>query len=122
MSKKDQIDTKDFIIGVLIGSFVGASAALLFAPKSGRELRSDINYSASQAMGRANDLKNTAQIRGAEWKEKAVNKGNEWRQRAKDKTVQLTKNVSQLTECRTNNAQAEVSNVQKSSEQKAEYE
>lgn len=122
MAEKDQIDTRDFIIGVLIGSFVGASAALLFAPKSGRELRSDLNYGASQAMGRANELKNTAQIRGTEWKEKAVNKGNEWRQKAKDKTVQLTKNVSQLTEGRTNNGQAEVTNMQSTTEQKAENE
>ncbi|OCT11912.1 hypothetical protein A8709_29045 [Paenibacillus pectinilyticus] len=33
---------KDLLIGAVVGGVVGAAAALLFAPKSGRELRSDI--------------------------------------------------------------------------------
>ncbi|MGO4495892.1 YtxH domain-containing protein [Paenibacillus sp. 2RAB27] len=33
---------KDLLIGAVVGGLVGAAAALLFAPKSGRELRSDI--------------------------------------------------------------------------------
>lgn len=34
--------SKDFLIGGLIGGVIGATAALLLAPKSGKELRSDI--------------------------------------------------------------------------------
>src|SRR5690625_3229094 len=112
MAENENMNTKDFIIGSLVGSFVGAAAALLFAPKSGRELRSDINYGASQAMDRASELKDTAQIRGAEWKDRAVNKGSEWKQMAKDKTTQFTKNGSKKTEEGTNNTQAEVSDIQ----------
>lgn len=37
MSKK-----KGFVVGALIGSAIGATAALLFAPKSGKEMRKDI--------------------------------------------------------------------------------
>ncbi len=40
-------DTGTFIAGVLIGSVVGASVALLCAPKPGRLLRDDLNESAS---------------------------------------------------------------------------
>ncbi len=43
MAEKDGINTKDFLIGGLIGAIVGSAAALLFAPKSGKELREDLN-------------------------------------------------------------------------------
>ena len=33
---------KDLLIGAVVGGLLGAATALLFAPKSGRELRSDI--------------------------------------------------------------------------------
>ncbi|MEC0230199.1 YtxH domain-containing protein [Paenibacillus alba] len=33
---------KDLLIGAVVGGVLGAATALLFAPKSGRELRSDI--------------------------------------------------------------------------------
>ena len=60
----DNINSKDFIIGTLIGSIVGASVALLFAPKSGKELRDDINHGAIQARDRANEWKDTAIVKG----------------------------------------------------------
>lgn len=33
---------KDLIVGAVVGSVLGAAAALLFAPKKGKELRADI--------------------------------------------------------------------------------
>jgi len=33
---------KDLLVGAIVGGVLGAATALLFAPKSGRELRSDI--------------------------------------------------------------------------------
>lgn len=38
----------NFIIGAIVGGLVGAGLALLFAPKSGTELRQDINDYADQ--------------------------------------------------------------------------
>lgn len=43
MSNDSNINTKDFMIGALIGGVVGAFTALMVAPKSGREIREDIN-------------------------------------------------------------------------------
>ena len=43
------MNTKDFLIGTLIGGIVGATTALFLAPKSGKELRSDISDQASAA-------------------------------------------------------------------------
>ncbi len=36
--------------GFLIGSFMGAAAGILFAPKAGKELRSDIKESGEKAL------------------------------------------------------------------------
>lgn len=43
---------KSFWVGALIGSVIGSVSALLFAPKSGRELRKDIAEGAQQVSER----------------------------------------------------------------------
>jgi gas vesicle protein len=40
--QEKQTNGKAFVIGAIIGGVVGSISALLFAPKSGRELRKDI--------------------------------------------------------------------------------
>lgn len=47
--KDTSMNAKDFLIGTLVGGLVGASAALLLAPKPGKELRNDINTQARAA-------------------------------------------------------------------------
>ncbi|MBW7476154.1 YtxH domain-containing protein [Paenibacillus oenotherae] len=42
---------KDFLFGVLAGGIVGSITALMLAPKSGREIRSDISQGAQQVSG-----------------------------------------------------------------------
>ena len=44
MRKPDMHTTKTFALGTLIGAAAGAALALLFAPKSGREMRSEIRH------------------------------------------------------------------------------
>ncbi|WP_017756150.1 YtxH domain-containing protein [Calidifontibacillus oryziterrae] len=57
---QDQINSKDFLIGTLIGGIVGASIGLLLAPKSGKELRSNINEQALIAKEKGGQLAETA--------------------------------------------------------------
>lgn len=64
----DSVNTKDFVIGVLVGGILGAAAGLLLAPKAGSDLRSD---AAVQAV-------------------KLKDKGIALSSTAKDKTVQLS--------------------------------
>jgi len=47
--KTQQKNRKHIIIGALIASFVTGTLALLFAPKSGKELRKDIATGAKEA-------------------------------------------------------------------------
>ncbi|MCL2039654.1 MAG: YtxH domain-containing protein [Bacteroidetes bacterium] len=54
--KDDTSKVKTFLLGALIGGTVGAVTALLFAPKSGRELRRDIVDSTTDMYDKANDL------------------------------------------------------------------
>ncbi|QDP40898.1 YtxH domain-containing protein [Radiobacillus deserti] len=83
----DDMNTKDFLIGSLIGGIVGASVALLFAPKSGKELREDINTGATYVKDKASD-----------WKDVAYDKGTEWKDYAVDASGQFTKNVSEKSQ------------------------
>lgn len=51
---------KSFLWGTLAGAVTGAVTALLLAPKSGRELRSDISETAQQAVEKTADLSRQA--------------------------------------------------------------
>lgn len=55
-NQNSTIDTKDFLIGSLIGGIVGATTALLLAPKSGKELRTDLNDQAGQLKDKSSEV------------------------------------------------------------------
>jgi len=57
-------NTKSFLLGALIGGAVGAITALLFAPKSGRELRRDIVDNSTELYDKATDFVNTTVTEG----------------------------------------------------------
>nr|WP_295970992.1 YtxH domain-containing protein [uncultured Bacillus sp.] len=78
------INAKDFLIGTLIGGIVGSLTALLLAPKSGKELRGDINNQALLLKEKTEQLRDTAVV-----------KGNELASTVKDKTASISKTVSQ---------------------------
>ncbi|RLL47803.1 YtxH domain-containing protein [Oceanobacillus piezotolerans] len=94
----NNINTKDFVIGTLVGSIVGASVALIFAPKSGKDLRNDINRGAVEVKGRASEWVDVAQVKGSDLKDKAYTTTSEFKRRAMDTTSQLGKNVAQKTQ------------------------
>ena len=52
---KGQDYTKGFLLGAIIGGAVGAAAALLTAPKSGKELREDISTKSNEIYNKANN-------------------------------------------------------------------
>ncbi|MCI2254294.1 YtxH domain-containing protein [Domibacillus sp. PGB-M46] len=57
---EESMNTKDFVTGAIFGAVVGAAAALMFAPKSGTELRSSLNSQAGSLKERASGLTDTA--------------------------------------------------------------
>lgn len=78
--EEERVNMKDFVIGALVGGIVGAAAGLLLAPKSGKDLRSDVAVQAVNLKDKSADFSSTA----------------------KDKTIQLSKQIqeqsSQLVE------------------------
>ncbi|HEX7058105.1 MAG TPA: YtxH domain-containing protein [Bacilli bacterium] len=47
---------KSFLLGALLGGIAGSVAALLFAPKPGRELREDIAQQVQTVSGKTQDI------------------------------------------------------------------
>ncbi|WJV31314.1 YtxH domain-containing protein [Rossellomorea sp. AcN35-11] len=80
----NNINSKDFMIGTLIGGIVGAATALLLAPKSGKDLRHDLNEQAT-----------VIREKTGQWKDTAVEKSNEFAAVAKEKSSALTKSVQE---------------------------
>jgi gas vesicle protein len=65
--------SKGLLLGVLTGGAVGAALALLFAPKSGRELRSDITSTTNEYVEKVSDMLSSATERA----QQIVNDGRE---------------------------------------------
>ncbi|WP_108671318.1 YtxH domain-containing protein [Peribacillus acanthi] len=72
-----------FLFGAIIGGLVGAATALFLAPKSGRELRSDLNNQARIFNDKTEKIRQTA-----------VEKGTEFVEVAKSKTGTITETVT----------------------------
>jgi gas vesicle protein len=62
-----------FLTGFLIGGFLAGAAAFLFAPKSGKELRSDITETGEKAFHEAKGFYDRATHRVLDVNEKAKN-------------------------------------------------
>lgn len=56
MSNNNNMSGKDFLIGALVGGIIGAGAALLLAPKSGKELRVDLTEGYHTATKKTQEL------------------------------------------------------------------
>ncbi len=92
------MDTKDFIIGAVVGGIVGASAAMLVAPKSGKELRADINDKATTAKDKTVEFTNVAKEKGNEYSQIAKEKSGEWSEVAKEQWNRVADKTSRLTD------------------------
>ena len=53
-------NSKDFVAGAIVGGLAGALAALLLAPKSGKELRGSLNEQTSSLKTKSADLASVA--------------------------------------------------------------
>lgn len=63
--------SKDFLFGAIIGGLVGAATALFLAPKSGKEIRTDLNTHADLLKGKTSQLYDVAKGKGTELAEVA---------------------------------------------------
>lgn len=64
---------KTFAVGLIVGAFVGAAVALLYAPKSGRETRAMVKEKAHEVAEKAKDAAEKAKDAAEKAKEAALN-------------------------------------------------
>jgi gas vesicle protein len=92
----DSKHTGDFLAGLIVGSLVGAAAALLFAPQSGEETRAKIRERGIELQERAGELSSEARQRSADLQMQAREKAGELSTQAKDKAAGVQTKVKQV--------------------------
>lgn len=90
---EDHINTKDFLIGALIGGMVGAAAALFLAPKSGKELRSNLNDQAFVLKEKTGQFRSSAMSKGTQIAGTAREKSNVLAQNVSRQSIELVSKV-----------------------------
>jgi len=88
-------NTKSFFLGALIGGAIGAVAALLLAPKSGRELRRDIVDTTTDVYDKATDYVSSTIEEGKHKAQHIFSKTGDYYDDAKDKIAASSNTVQQ---------------------------
>jgi gas vesicle protein len=73
-----------FVMGLLTGTVLGAGLAMLFAPKSGSELRNQLAAQAGALANRGQDGYRTVTENAGPWAEKGKEAAGQWAERGKD--------------------------------------
>jgi gas vesicle protein len=89
-------DRDSFFKGLLIGGTIGAIAALLFAPKSGKELRGDIRRKSEEAVEGSKRLYNDARTRASAIITEAVEKAQALREEASEQLATARQKAEEL--------------------------
>lgn len=83
---------------LLIGGGIGAILALLFAPKSGEELRGDIADATRKGIEKSKEAAAQLQERAGEYYEVTREKAGEYYSAAQEKAAELKNKAGELTE------------------------
>jgi gas vesicle protein len=102
---------KDLLVGAVVGGLLGAVTALLFAPKSGRELRADISeqahavsektqHVAEQFVDKSKQVATTVGTKTQEIAKTVSEHTTEWAGKAKETAVHLAQEVKGWKTCK----------------------
>ena len=72
--EEDSVKMKDFVIGAFVGGIVGAAVGLLLAPKTGRDLRSEVATQAINIKDKSVEISSTAKERTVQLVDKVITK------------------------------------------------
>lgn len=89
-------DRDSFFKGLLIGGTLGALAALLFAPKSGKELRGDIRRKGEEAVEGSKRLYHDARHRASALITEAVEKAQALREEAAEQLASARQKAEEI--------------------------
>lgn len=91
---------KDLLIGAVVGGVLGAVTALLFAPKSGRELRSDIAEHAQAVSEKTVQIASTISQRTQDAAKTVSTHTTDFVEKAKDTATTVVEHVRSWKESR----------------------
>jgi gas vesicle protein len=83
-----------FVMGLLTGTVLGAGLGMLFAPKAGSELRSQIGEQAGNIANTASDGYRRATEQAGQWADRSRDVAGQWAERGKDAYGQARDAVS----------------------------
>lgn len=102
MSKDNSGLAKGLFVGFLVGGIAGALAALLYAPKSGKELRGDIRKRTDELTGEVGDYLRSAGSKTTEMVNRGKHRSEELVASTREKAEHLMDDAEKvLTDIRT---------------------
>lgn len=93
---QDNNSGKSFIVGLLAGGAIGALIALLFAPKSGKELRSDLRHKSEEYLDEAEKYISEAREKAKELINEGKKRSEKIISEAKSKSQELIKDAEKI--------------------------
>lgn len=112
-TRSERNNSKDFFTGVIIGAVAGSLAALLFAPKSGRELRQRLNEQVSAALEKSDQVRDSVRNLGGEFRDYANETRIKLTKTVQDQTKELAEKVQTMTKHAEKNANETLEEAQK---------
>jgi len=106
----------NFLKGFVIGGFLGVLAGILFAPKSGKELRSDIKEKGSEVLKDAKGIYTDVRTKAKEIIEEAKHQAKELKREA-DRHLSEARQKAKEILARGEKKEAEASEVEKESQE-----
>ncbi|WP_079510093.1 YtxH domain-containing protein [Mesobacillus jeotgali] len=82
--RESNSNSRDFVTGAIVGGLAGALAALLLAPKSGKELRGSLNEQTSTIKTKGVDLASVAKEKASGLKETVTQQSSNLVNKVKD--------------------------------------
>lgn len=98
MQKERVSSSKVFLVGAILGGVLGATAGLLMAPKSGKELRNDLSETYEDISERAQEFADVAGKRGHAFAKNMSSQTSEWTDRARDIVDTVSSGLKSWTE------------------------
>lgn len=86
-----------FLLGALVGGVIGAAAALVFAPKTGSEMRQDLTSQASQLKSKSIEISTVAKEKASELSAVAKEKTGELSKTIQEQSGQIVDKVKSMT-------------------------
>lgn len=96
MSEKQSSNATKMVVSALAGAVVGAVTALLLAPKSGKELRSDISEKYHEATEKSKEIASQVTQKSKDIAKAVQEKGKELVQTVSEQTSQLVENAKSV--------------------------